>query len=1298
MTDRTRRGASLLLLLAGGPALVLFVFAGGWWSGILAPPAAHALPEREARLERWLDRELRDALSIAEAFLEDREPALPRSGIAARLEGVGKLDREENYLAWRGCPPEPRGIGGAAGPAWRIERSGVHTRLLVRTAADREGKSALASFVVDSRIDELSVWRWIPRALVDGLDLELALGEGSDWHAPDGTPIARAKLRPASREQAASHVRSQARAWAVLVLVTLALGRLPWGARTPRASAGVALAIFAARFALAWTRAPAWILPSALGTASVLGTSVGWGLLASPADLLLSALATYGLVRAIDRVIDSRAERSRRAIVLATASAAVASLLLVGLVSVVARSSSAPLLGAIPFWRSTSALVVALSIVVLLFTVADPIVRIVRLARPARGERIGLLALVLALLVLGTSSWLERLDARVARERVRSEYAALVLDPLPARKLALAATLARVRERSLEEGGPFAHTDPARLAYELWIESELFFGGHRSALDVYDARGKLTSHFGFDLPLLVEDERPEDPPEGPVRIRENESFRPVAALRQRLLHAAVRVGPRGAYGWVVGHVLDEPTNLPFLPSSRAYLAALGAAAPFAGERSADDVEYVLYDASGTVVLSTLLQPPAMAEVLVQSLERAGRIDVVAGDERWAGLALQDGENRLHALLVPAPGALARLAAAVRLALLAGALLATRQLVRGSRGPSRVRGLLAGLRGSFHKKLLVALLVASTAPLLGLALVVQSYIDRRGRETLVESATQYARAAQRVLDDYLAVEHDRGASTPAPLNDEIVYWLRNINGQEIHVYDNGLLEATSRRELFAAGAVPLRIDGEVHRRLGKGAPYVVVLARLGASTVPVAYAPVEHPDPQRSLVAAVPVVSEARVIARSVERVADTILLATVLLAALLAVVAAYVARSVARPVRELVSATARIAHGDYRARLAARTSDEVAELVRGFNSMAASLATQRADLERRREYTERLLEHATTGVISLDPSGAIVTLNPAARRLFAGTSVLPRIGETLEGALAGGAALDPLRRLVAGSGGQDGVPLEVDLSASGSSRRLRVVRVALADPEAGSIGTLVLLDDVTDLMRSNQLAAWAEMARAIAHEIKNPLTPIQLSTEHLERLLRDRGVLPASDLDACLSTVKKQVRALYDIAGEFSAYAKLPALDPRPLDPATFVREVLAPYRAASPPGIELEERYDAGVARVAIDARVLGRALINLIENALQAMPAGGRLTTAVSTDRATGGVEISVSDTGAGITPDVRRRLFEPYFSTKSSGTGLGLAIVRRAVEAHGGTIEVDSGREGGATFRLVLPSASA
>jgi two-component system nitrogen regulation sensor histidine kinase NtrY len=256
---------------------------------------------------------------------------------------------------------------------------------------------------------------------------------------------------------------------------------------------------------------------------------------------------------------------------------------------------------------------------------------------------------------------------------------------------------------------------------------------------------------------------------------------------------------------------------------------------------------------------------------------------------------------------------------------------------------------------------------------------------------------------------------------------------------------------------------------------------------------------------------------------------------------------------------------------------------------------------------------------------------------------------------------------------------------------------MRGVRVELRHAEGSRFGTLILLQDVTDLMRSNQLEAWAEMARAIAHEIKNPLTPIQLSAEHLTRLLDDRPRGPTPEERACLETIIKQVRALYDIAGEFSAYAKLPVLSPEPTDPVAFMRGVVSPYRAAQPRGVTIVERYDTA-ARIAADSKVLLRAVVNLIENALHAMPEGGTLTVGVADDTRDGHVALTVADTGPGLDPEVRRRLFEPYFSTRSSGTGLGLAITRRAVEAHGGTIEVASRSGRGTTFRISLPAHAA
>ncbi len=188
--------------------------------------------------------------------------------------------------------------------------------------------------------------------------------------------------------------------------------------------------------------------------------------------------------------------------------------------------------------------------------------------------------------------------------------------------------------------------------------------------------------------------------------------------------------------------------------------------------------------------------------------------------------------------------------------------------------------------------------------------------------------------------------------------------------------------------------------------------------------------------------------------------------------------------------------------------------------------------------------------------------------------------------------------------------------------------------------------------------------------------------------------MQDSGALPSEAVEACLATVSKQVQTLREIAGEFSTFARLPELAPETLDAGELMREVIAPYVSARPRDVTIEERYEPTHA-VSADRRVLGRALVNVVENALEAMPEGGTLTVSVTPAPENRQVVFAIRDTGTGIEPEIHRRLFEPYFSTKSSGTGLGLAIVRRAVEAHRGTIEVDTLVDGGTTVRILLPT---
>ena len=228
-----------------------------------------------------------------------------------------------------------------------------------------------------------------------------------------------------------------------------------------------------------------------------------------------------------------------------------------------------------------------------------------------------------------------------------------------------------------------------------------------------------------------------------------------------------------------------------------------------------------------------------------------------------------------------------------------------------------------------------------------------------------------------------------------------------------------------------------------------------------------------------------------------------------------------------------------------------------------------------------------------------------------------------------------------------------------------------------------------------ELTRTQRLAAWAEMARQVAHEIKNPLTPIQLSAEHLRRVHTDRGAPLTPVLEQCVDSILSQVKLLRQISSEFSAFASSPTVRFADVHLGELVDEMVAPYRAGLPDRIEMSLDIDPHLPRVRADRTLLGRAITNLIENALHAMPNGGRI--AVSVRTGAGGVVLAVADRGVGMDQEALERAFEPYFSTKATGTGLGLPIARRNVELNGGKIAVESARGKGTTVTVTLPASS-
>ena len=303
------------------------------------------------------------------------------------------------------------------------------------------------------------------------------------------------------------------------------------------------------------------------------------------------------------------------------------------------------------------------------------------------------------------------------------------------------------------------------------------------------------------------------------------------------------------------------------------------------------------------------------------------------------------------------------------------------------------------------------------------------------------------------------------------------------------------------------------------------------------------------------------------------------------------------------------------------------------------------------------------------------------------RGILAGAVVVILFAAGL-GASVAGRISDPIARLTRATRQITAGRLDVRIVADTADELRRLV------DDFNSMAA-TLSDQRTALARTNQLKAWNEMARQVAHEIKNPLTPIQLAAEHLQRVHEDQGRPLGGVFDQCLVTILRQVRLLRQIAGEFSTFAADPAPSFSTVALAGLVEDIVGAYRAGLSATYRLDVRVPAELPAVRIDRTLVARALTNLVENAFQAMPSGGVLTIAADT-AVTNVVTLIISDTGVGMDAEARARAFEPYFSTKTAGSGLGLPNAKRNVELSGGSLTLDSVRGQGTTITVRLPVA--
>jgi two-component system nitrogen regulation sensor histidine kinase NtrY len=406
------------------------------------------------------------------------------------------------------------------------------------------------------------------------------------------------------------------------------------------------------------------------------------------------------------------------------------------------------------------------------------------------------------------------------------------------------------------------------------------------------------------------------------------------------------------------------------------------------------------------------------------------------------------------------------------------------------------------------------------------------------------------------------------------------------------------------------------------------------------------------------------------------------------------------ADAISGPVARLVQAAGKVASGDLSARVDAEGDpEEIAVLSRAFNSMTHDLQAQQEALrtaheeaERRRQFIETVLAEVSAGVIGLDAKGRISAANRQAELLL-GLRDRPARGRKLSEVAPEIAAV---AAQVSGGAGRGEAEEEVDLIRGRETLRLRVRASRIED------GLVLTFDDITRLVTAQRNAAWRDVARRIAHEIKNPLTPIQLSAERLRKKYRkDIAASELETFDRCNDTIIRQVDAIRQMVDEFSSFARMPAPKFAEQDASELIRAAVFAQRVASP-DIDVELLEPIPEVRVLADERMLTQALTNILKNAAEAVVARrtakpkGRIRARLISDDA--GIAFEVEDNGVGLPDKDRDRLTEPYVTTREKGTGLGLAIVKRILEDHGGELELTDARDGpGALATLRLPSTA-
>ena len=410
----------------------------------------------------------------------------------------------------------------------------------------------------------------------------------------------------------------------------------------------------------------------------------------------------------------------------------------------------------------------------------------------------------------------------------------------------------------------------------------------------------------------------------------------------------------------------------------------------------------------------------------------------------------------------------------------------------------------------------------------------------------------------------------------------------------------------------------------------------------------------------------------------------------------------HIAKGITVPIEKLALATKEVSKGNLNVQVEDPASDELGILIDSFNQMISDLnesqhniAQKTAELEGRKQYIETVLNNITTGVITLDARGILTTINPTARDML-GLEQKNLIGKDIKDVLNNDKYGEIVENIERGLQKKHRVhDKEININLDSQNVTLALTLSPLRSANSEFSGMIVVLDDLTQLIKAQKISAWKEIAQRVAHEIKNPLTPIQLSAERIIKNLKVKKSQSNEVIEEGANTIVQEARTIKSLVDEFSNFARMPSIRLQSADLHLIIEQTISLFTGIFS-DIVFETQFSPEIpSPLLIDPDQMRRVFINLIDNAIDAMNKKGKILISTSFDKIQQKVNIEIADFGPGIPQKERERLFHPHYSTKKKGTGLGLAIVNQVISEHNGSIEVDSNKPHGAKFVIQIPT---